>query len=215
MRVLALSALILAVAPPAARAQSGEPVTYTVSRNGAEIGQEVSTLKPGEARNPGGSTLVISARYPGSPRDSALDAMLARDRDRQLVLFQLDVKDEGGGSTILAAGSGARLLLRTDTPGSRAVREVPARGTVVLLDDHLIALQQAVADLATPDGTPITAIYPRTGRRVQFVARTEGDAGPRRRITLSGQLSGTLHVNANGRLVGVELPASGLTATAR
>jgi hypothetical protein len=213
MRVLALLLFAAPVLPAWLAAQQGEPVTYTISRNGAEIGEEVSTLKPGEDRNPGGTTLLIRARYPGSPRDSALEAMLQRNGDTQLVLFQLDVHDESGGSTILAAGSGARVLLRTDTPGSKAVREVPAGGNVVLLDDHVLGLYQAVADLASSAGTSVVGIYPRTGRRVQFQAR-RGDAGQERRITLSGQLTGSLQVNATGRLTRAEL-ASGLVATAR
>jgi hypothetical protein len=48
---------------------------------------------------------------------------------------------------------------------------------------------------------------------VQFQAR-RGDAGQERRITLSGQLTGSLQVNATGRLTRAEL-ASGLVATAR
>lgn len=213
MRVLAPLALAVMMSPHPVLAQQGAQVTYSISRDGAEIGQEVATLTAGDSRNPGGTTLVVRAHYPGSPRDSALEAMLQRDAARQFVLFQLDLHDEAGGSTILAAGSGARVLLRTDTPGSRAVREVPAGDNVVLLDDHVLSLYQAVADLATPAGTRMVGIYPRNGRRVQFVAR-QGDGAQARRITLSGQLTGTLVVNEEGRLVRAELPA-GLVAAAR
>lgn len=213
MRVVAPLLLASLFAPLPVLAQQGEPLTYAITRDGATIGEEVSTLKAGDERNPGGTTLVVEARYPGSPRDSSLEAMLRRNADRQLVLFQLDVHDETGGSTILAAGSGARIFLRTDSPGSKAVREVRGASSVVLLDDHLLALYQAVADLATPDGAAIVGIYPRSGRRVQFLAR-RGDADQARRITLTGQITGTLVVNDVGRLVHVELPA-GLVAAAR
>lgn len=213
MRVVAPLLLASLIAPLPALAQQGEPLVYTITRDGATIGEETATLKPGDGRNPGGSTLVVEAKYPGSPRDSSLEAMLQRNADHQLVLFQLDVHDETGGSTILAAGSGARVLLRTDSPGSRAVREVRAAGNVVLLDEHLISLFQAVADLATPDGTAMIGIYPRTGRRIQFQAnRSDADQG--RRITLAGQLTGTLQVNDAGRLIRAELPA-GLVASVR
>jgi hypothetical protein len=213
MRVLAPVVLAVLMFPHPVLAQQEAQVTYSVTRDGAEIGQEVATLTAGDNRNSGGTTLVVRAHYPGSPRDSALEAMLQRDAARQFVLFQLDLHDDAGGSTILAAGSGARVLLRTDTPGSRAVREVPAGDNVVLLDDHVLSLYQAVADLATPAGTRMVGIYPRNGRRVQFVAR-QGDGAQARRITLSGQLTGTLVVNEGGRLVRAELPA-GLVAAAR
>ena len=213
MRVLAPLVLAVMVLPLPASAQQGEPVTYSITRSGAEIGREVATLSASDGSNPGGTTLVVRAHYPGSPRDSALEAMLQRDGTKQFNLFQLDLHDETGGSTILAAGSGAKILLRTDTPGSRAVREVPAGGNVVLLDDHVLSLYQAVADLATPAGTRLVGIYPRSGRRVQFEAR-RGDGDQARRITLSGQLTGTLLINEAGRLVRAELP-DGLVATAR
>ncbi len=151
MRTLAVVMLTIAV-PVSMQAQQNASLTYAISRDGATIGEEVTSLTAGDARNPGGSTLVIRAHYPGSPRDSAIEAMLQRDRDHQLILFQLDLHEETGGTTILAAGSGARVLLRTDTPGSRAVREVPAGENVVLLDDHVLGLYQAVADLATSAG---------------------------------------------------------------
>ncbi|HET8634449.1 MAG TPA: hypothetical protein VFL88_09925 [Gemmatimonadales bacterium] len=213
MRRLAPLVLAVMVLPLPASAQQGEPVTYSITRAGAEIGNEVATLSAGDAGNPGGTTLVVRAHYPGSVRDSALEAMLQRDGAGQFVLFQLDLHDESGGSTILAAGSGARVLLRTDTPGSRAVREVPSGENVVLLDDHVLSLYQAVADLASPAGTRMVGIYPRSGRRVQFEAR-RGDGDQARRITLSGQLTGTLLVSESGRLLRAELPA-GLVAAAR
>lgn len=214
MRVVACLAAVVVALPGVARAQRGEPVTYTVTRAGAEIGQEVARLKTGRIRDIDGSSLTVESHYPGSARDSALEAMLQRDQHQQLVLFQLDVHDDAGGSTILAAGSGARVLLRTDTPGSRAVREVPAGENVVLLDDHVLSLFQAVADLATPSGTRITGIYPRTGRRVEFLAR-QGDSDAARRIVLSGQLIGTLDLNAAGRVIRIDLPSAGLVASAR
>ena len=213
MRRLAPLVLAVLALPQPASAQQGEPVTYTITRAGAEIGKEVATLSDGDANNPGGTTLIVRAHYPGSPRDSALEAMLQRDAARQFVLFQLDLHDDAGGSTILAAGSGARVILRTDTPGAKAVREIPSGENLVLLDDHVLSLYQAVADLATPTGTRMVGIYPRTGRRVQVAAR-QGDGDQARRITLTGQLTGTLLVSSSGRLLRAEL-ADGLVAATR
>ena len=67
---------------------------------------------------------------------------------------------------ILAAGSGARLVVRTVARGSESGRELPGGPDVVLLDDEVHSLYSAVADLATPAGKRITAIFPRTGKRV-------------------------------------------------
>lgn len=83
---------------------------------------------------------------------------------------------------------------------------------MVLLDDAVFSLYGAIADLATPAGRPLTAVFPRTARRASFVARREGGGGPNR-VSLSGDVSGTLVTDAQGRLVRLELPVSGTVVT--
>ena len=104
--------------------------------------------------------------------------------------FQLDVDGPNGPMVILAAGSGARLIIRTVAKGSEAGRELPGGPDVVLLDDQVFSLYCTVADLATPAGRSLTAIFPRTNRRASFVARREagGDSG-NNRVTLTGNLT--------------------------
>jgi hypothetical protein len=85
---------------------------------------------------------------------------------------------------------------------------------VVLLDDSIFSLYHPVAELATPAGRPLTAIFPRSGRRATLTARREsGTAGGASRIALSGDISGTLQTDANGRLMRLELPDKGLVIT--
>jgi hypothetical protein len=111
---------------------------------------------------------------------------------------------------ILAAGSGARLIVRTVAKGSESGRELPGGPDVVLLDDGVYSLYLPVAELATPSGRTLTAIFPRTGRRVTFTARREsGSAGGASRVALSGDITGTLATDARGRLERLELPAQG------
>jgi len=108
---------------------------------------------------------------------------------------------------ILAAGSGARLIVRTVAKGSESGRELPGGPDVVLLDDQVYSLLSQVADLATPAGRPLTAIYPRTGRRLAVNARREspGEGGATRTV-VSGDLSATVVTDLAGRVVKVELP---------
>jgi hypothetical protein len=68
-----------------------------------------------------------------------------------------------------------------------------------------------VADLATQAGRTLTAVFPRTARRASFVARREPGSG--NRVTLSGDIRGTLETDSQGRLVRLELPASGTVVT--
>jgi hypothetical protein len=123
-----------------------------------------------------------------------LAASLERTPESALAKFQLDVEGPNGTTVILAAGSGARLIIRTVAKGSEAGRELPGGPDVVLLDDGVYSLYLAVADLATPGGKALTGVFPRTARRASFVARR--DAGGR--VSLSGDIRGTLETDASG-----------------
>jgi hypothetical protein len=95
---------------------------------------------------------------------------------------------------ILAAGSGARLIIRTVAKGSEAGRELPGGPDIVLLDDQVFSLYCSVTDLATPAGKSLTAIFPRTNRRAAFVAQRAADG----LVNLSGDIRGSLETDARG-----------------
>jgi hypothetical protein len=115
---------------------------------------------------------------------------------------------------VLAAGSGARLIVRTVAQGSESGRELPGGPDVVLLDDEMHSLYSAVADLAVPAGRRLTAIFPRTGKRASFTARLETTGqGKALRIALTGDITGTLVTDTEGRLLRLELPAQNKVVT--
>lgn len=209
MRLFAIGTLLLA-APSLVAAQSATG-TYVVSRGGNEIGREEFTLEPGTRDNRSGSTLTVASTYPGAPRGGRVGTRLGRTADGQFVLFQLDIDGEQGETTVLAAGAGARVILRTVTKESQRGREVPGGENVILLDENVYALYMAAAELATPAGTRLTAIYPRTGRRATVTATREGNAGGAGRIILTGEISGTLTVEAGGRVTAMEFPGAGVS----
>jgi hypothetical protein len=209
------AALLLMVLPilPAA-AQEPLETKLIVAQNGQEIGREEFTLRATRARGLPGSTIIAAARYPSTGPTTRLAATLERTPDSALAKFQLDVESAGAVTVILAAGSGARLIVRTVAKGSESGRELPGGPDVVLLDDSIFSLYHPVAELATPAGRALTAIFPRSGRRATVTARREsGVAGGASRIALSGDISGTLQTDANGRLVRLELPGKGLVIT--
>ena len=77
-----------------------------------------------------------------------------------------------------------------------------------------LALYCAVADLATPAGKRLTAIFPRTGKRASFTARVEdAGQGDRPRVALSGDIVGTMVTDSEGRLRRLELPVLNLVVT--
>lgn len=202
--------LLLAHQTSPALAQADAPITLTVKEGGKEIGREDLTLTQGRGRGAAGSTLSATARYPASAPTTRLTAVLERTAEFAIAKFQLDVESPSGTTVILAAGSGARLVVRTVATGSESGRELPGGPDVVLLDDEVHSLYSAVAGLATPAGKRLTAIFPRTGKRASFTARLESAGqGETTRIVLTGDVAGTLLTDAEGRLQRLELPAQG------
>ena len=185
-----------------------------ITQAGQEIGREEFTYRPSRARGLPGTTIIAAARYPATGPTTRLAATLERTPDSALAKFQLDVESGGAVTVILAAGSGARLIVRTVAKGSESGRELPGGPDVVLLDDQVFSLYSPVAELATATGRSLTAIFPRTGKRASFTARRESGApGGAGQVSLSGDITGTLVTDARGRLERLELPAKGTVVT--
>lgn len=211
MRIAAVLLLSLPVAQVSAQSLETKLV---VTQEGQETGREEFTLTPGRGRGSSGSTLMSVARYPATNPLLKLAATLERTPEFALAKFQLDVEGPNGTTVILAAGSGARLIVRTVAKGSEAGRELPGGPDVVLLDEAVYSLYTAVADLATPEGKSLTGVFPRTSRRASFVARREGGGGGRSaRVTLTGDINGNLTTDPKGRLQRLEFRDSGILVT--
>ncbi len=202
--------LLLAHQTSPALAQADAPITLLVKQGGKEVGREDLTLTKGRGRGASGSTLSATARYPANAATTRLTAVLERTAEFAIAKFQLDVESPSGTTVILAAGSGARLVVRTVATGSESGRELPGGPDVVLLDDEVHSLYSAVAGLATAAGRRLTGIFPRTGKRASFTAKLESTGqSETTRIVLTGDLAGTLLTDTEGRLQRLELPAQG------
>jgi hypothetical protein len=202
MRIAAV--LLLLVPAGQALGQDAPQTKLVIQQGGKEIGREDFTLQPGRGRGAPGSTLHATARYPANNPTQRLAATLERTPESSLAKFQLDVEGPNGPTVILAAGSGARLIIRTVAKGSEAGRELPGGPDVVLLDDGVYSLYTAVADLATPEGRALTAVFPRTARRASFVAKRE----PGGLVNLTGGIRGSMETDSKG-LVSLNLIDSG------
>jgi hypothetical protein len=202
MRIAAV--LLLLVPAGQALGQEAPQTKLVVQQGGREIGREEFTLQPGRGRGAPGSSLHATARYPATNPTLKLAATLDRTPESSLAKFQLDVEGPNGPTVILAAGSGARLIIRTVAKGSEAGRELPGGPDVVLLDDGVYSLYIAVADMATREGKALTAVFPRTARRASFVARRE----PGGLVNLTGGIRGSLETDSKG-LVSLNLIDSG------
>jgi hypothetical protein len=208
------SAAVLLLLLPAGQALAQESLEtkLVIQQGGRETGREEFTLRQGRGRGAPGRTLIALARYPATNPLLKLAATLERTPESALAKFQLDVEGPNGTTVILAAGSGARLIVRTVARGSEAGRELPGGPDVVLLDEGVYSLYIAVADVATAGGKALTAVFPRTNRRASFVARLESGEGGKR-VALSGGIDGSLVTDAKGRLQRLELTDSGILVT--
>jgi hypothetical protein len=211
MRAAALFLLLL----PAGQAVAQESLEtkLVIQQGGRETGREEFTLREGRGRGAPGTTLIAVARSPATNPSLKLAATLERTPEPALAKFQLDVEGPNGTTVILAAGSGARLIVRTLAKGSEAGRELPGGPDVVLLDEAVFSLYIAVADMATAAGKALTAVFPRTSKRASFVARLESGGEGAKRVTLSGGIDGTLVTDAKGRLQRLELSDTGILVT--
>jgi hypothetical protein len=203
-------AAVLLLFPTVGQLFAQEPLEtkLVVEQGGKEIGREEFTLRQGR-RGALGSSLIATARYPATNPTLKLAATLERTPEGALAKFQLEVDGPNGTTVILAAGSGARLIIRTVAKGSEAGRELPGGPDVLLLDDQVFSLYSAVAELATSAGKALTAVFPRTNRRASFVARREAGGGGNTRVTLTGDIRGTLVTDAQGRPFRLEFLETG------
>jgi hypothetical protein len=207
----ALLACFLVLPTTAVAAQQALDQVLSIQQSGREIGREEYSVQRGGRTS--STVLTARARYPAAYPTMQVALTEERSADGSISKFELDVQAPEGNVVILAAGSGARLIVRSVTKGSEAGRELPAGRDLVLLDDGVYSLYLPVADAATPSGARLTAIFPRTGRRATLVARREAGPEGTVRIQLAGDIAGTLTVDAQGRLQRLELPAAGTVVT--
>jgi hypothetical protein len=136
VRAVALCLLLAhQVSPALAQAAAAAPITLVVTEGGKEVGREEFTLTQGRGRGAPGTTLTATAKYPATLPTTHLTALLERTPESAIAKFQLDVESPNGTTVILAAGSGARLVVRTVAKGSESGRELPGGPDVILLDD--------------------------------------------------------------------------------
>jgi len=207
----ALLACFLVLPTTAVAAQQALDQVLSIQQSGREIGREEYSVQRGGRTS--STVLTARARYPAAYPTMQVALTEERSADGSISKFELDVQAPEGNVVILAAGSGARLIVRSVTKGSEAGRELPAGRDLVLLDDGVYSLYLPVADAATSSGARLTAIFPRTGRRATLVARREPGPDGTVRIQLAGDIAGTLTIDAQGRLQRLELPGAGTVVT--
>jgi hypothetical protein len=209
MRTL-VAPLLLFCAPLLAAQQPFDNV-LSIQQGGKEIGREEYSIQRGS--NPRATVIKAQARYPAIAPSLQIALTEERSTSAGIGKFELDVQSPEGNIVILAAGTGARLIVRSVTKGSEAGRELPGGRDLILLDENVYSLYLPLVDAATPTGARLTAIFPRSGRRATVVARSEPGPEGGVRVQLDGEITGTLTADAQGRLQRLDLPGAGIVVT--
>lgn len=204
-----LACLLAAAAAGTLAAQTPDEGTFSVRRGAGETGRETFrlTLQPGGT----GATLTARAQFPSiSPRRTAA-LTLDVGPGGEAIQFDYEATDPGGTVRVLGAIAGPRFTIRTAGRGREAAREIPAAPGTLVLDPDVVTTLLALRGGDVPAVTSHVAILAATGRRLAFRATREAD-GARQRVTLTGDLTGTLLFDANGHLIRVEIPTWELEA---
>jgi hypothetical protein len=192
--------LLLSLGSAPIAAQQSDRGVFDIQRGETALGREEFSVQPG-GDGAAGSTIAALARYPAARPIVQIQAMLERNAGGAVVALQLDTRQPGGTSRVYGAAIKDNLTIRQTTPAAESVREYPRTAGIVVLDDSVFALYRVVAEKATPGGARLPVLFPRTGRRGQVTAmRTTPTT-----IELTGIVTGTLTVDAAGRLLRVVL----------
>jgi hypothetical protein len=210
MRIL-IAALVLGTPLPA-RAQVLFEATYAVQQNGKDIGTERVVLRSGQASGGGaGTRLELDGSFPST--SETVRGVVTRTATGAIEQMQLDSKGANGTESVRAVQKNGRIYITLSNQGARGGREMPGGPLVVLLDRQLQSLLLLAADLATPAGTQLTAVYPRTGQKANFMAKRVDGGGHGSVIELSGDVLGKINLDAQGHVEQMTLPQAGIVVT--
>jgi hypothetical protein len=202
--------ILLLTVVTAVEAQSIDEGTFSIRQGGREIGREDFAIQSGRQGAPTGSTLTSRIRLPAVRPSFTQESVIERRQDGSFANMVIHYRAGGVDGRVLAEIARNVLRIHNASGGTEGIREFPAAENLIGLADSSFALYTAVADLATPEGRRIAGVYPRSGRRVSFTARREGDPQEGTRIVMAGEIAGTIWLDGSGHLMRIEFPGSGM-----
>jgi hypothetical protein len=191
--------------------------TLIVRQDTVEIAREAFRLTP--ARSGVGWTLASTVRYDRTRPAVVLDPIVELGPDSNPTTLEYTVADPRAPLRILGQLARGRFMVRLLGRRTERAREFPAPLPAALLDDSVYVLYLPVAWLARARSgpVPVTALFPRAGRREHLSVLDLGveattlnrDPAALRHITATGGENRLVHVwvDADGRLAKVEIPS--------
>jgi hypothetical protein len=218
LRIIPL-VVCLAAGPVPASAQDDQGVLI-ISRGGQEIGRESFRRVVNKADPSVVDSLTSIARFPATKPGLELSAVWGRSSPEAFTLL-LDRRGKTEAtSQILVAGGRNRITVRVVGRGGESANEYPGGARVVVLEDSIFSPYLQIVAMTGEKATPMTALYPRSGRRLAFQAeRISGStANPPeqaaiQQIRLTGGIVGEIQLDAGGRLIRIVRPDLGVEAS--
>ncbi len=168
-----------------------------------------------------GWLLDTRIRWVGTP-PVTFAPVLALGPDTAPAALAYAVAANGTSQRITGQPGPGRYTLRYVSPGHERARELARGDPTVIVDDSVFAPFLVASWLAPATPRIITAIYPRTARRLALTVTDLGigvttlnrDAATLRHVLIAGGDDGPVHVwlSPDGRLMKVEVPARALRA---
>ena len=210
-------AALLALPTPAGCQLKEDAGTLVIRQHGKEIGVESFRVRPAREGRAVGDSITSSVRYPATRPQVEISVSLER-HPSSAFSFQLEYRSPDDSRQVYAGSARSRVTVRQVAKGIESAREFPGGERMVILEDSVFALYLTAAHLATDEGQALTALFPRSGRRVSFTARKiDGSvrAGDLKlqQVRLLGGISGDIYLDQSGRLARVDLPSLGIEAS--
>jgi len=171
-----------------------------------------------------GWVIASRARWMGRP-PITFTPVLTVAPDTSPETLQYDVAANGSSQRISGQPGPGRYTLRYVGPGMERAREVAQGNPTVILDDSVFALFLFAGWRASTAPRIVTAIYPRTARRLQLTITDLGtgvttlnrDPATLRHVLITGGDDGPVHVwlSPEGHLMKVEIPSRALRVERR
>lgn len=168
-----------------------------------------------------GWLLASRIRWENTPPITFAPA-LSVEPDTTPETLQYEVAANGASQRITGATGPGRYTLRYVAPGVERARELARGATTVIVDDSVFAPFLLAGWRATSAPRIVTAIYPRSARRVDLTITDLGmaettlnrDPATLHHVLIDGGVDGPVHVwlSPEGRLMKVEVPARALRA---
>jgi hypothetical protein len=211
----AVAILVLSGSPLAAQGRTIDQGTFTISKSGAPASTESFRI----LRREDGQITATSHQVTGTRQTRST---LTADSSGMPTRYDLSVKDRNATMlTIVGQGRPGRFVSSSTTPpGDESVREYPMPPKTVLLDEGMLH-QLYFVPLGKRSGS-FQLLDPRSPRPISATLTPKGlepvDVGGKS-ITAThyslaaGSARYEFWVDAEGRLLRIELPAQGLVAT--